>query len=379
MPKRNAAGFGSASARVYRQKQGAMRGYEEEWGHSRKADEELAAAKGDFVEASKSGDADADEIAADVIRLERKADAAGEALEKAQLRARGFGGHSHSSHAVSPTLGMTHHQRQAYHEAERAAEAEEAEIMAFAKEKTRRGNPALGVKGVSDSDPTFLSRVSSYMKQETERREAMRKAATVARAATVAAAATATASPPAVEEPARGGAGGWAGPATKSYYGKDFTAEDEANTWRKPRSEPAPAVTPAAAAVSVADAAPSWRSRTAAPAGTTAPATERAGGMWGRSSSSAAVATAAPAAAVGVLPRDIDAILKKYPVVYRANGDKFRVEYFNKKVEEFAGSKAFGAVQRVKDEVKTQLMKDLEGKVTVSEAPRGYVFDFTVV
>jgi hypothetical protein len=355
-----------------------MRGYEEEWGHSRKADEELAAAKGDFVEASKSGDADADEIAADVIRLERKADAAGEALEKAQLRARGFGSHSHSSHAVSPTLGMTHHQRQAYHEAERAAEAEEAEIMAFAKEKTRRGNPALGVKGVSDTDPTFLSRVSSYMKQETERREAMRKAASAARAAT----ATATVVP-AVEEPARGGAGGWAGPATKSYYGKDFTAEDEANTWRKPRQEPAPAATAAAAAaapaaVSVADAAPSWRSRTAAPAGTTAPATERAGGMWGRRGSSAAVATA-PAAAVGVLSRDIDAILKKYPVVYRANGDKFRVEYFNKKVEEFAGSKAFGAVQRVKDEVKAQLMKDLEGKVTVSEAPRGYVFDFTVV
>jgi hypothetical protein len=357
-----------------------MRGYEEEWGHSRKADEELAAAKGDFVEASKSGDADADEIAADVIRLERKADAAGEALEKAQLRARGFGGHSHSSHAVSPTLGMTHHQRQAYHEAERAAEAEEAEIMAFAKEKTRRGNPALGVKGVSDTDPTFLSRVSSYMKQETERREAMRKAATVARAA----AATATATTTAVEEPARGGAGGWAGPATKSYYGKDFTAEDEANTWRKPRSEPAPAtaaaVAAAPAAVSVADAAPSWRSRTAAPAGTTAPATERAGGMWGRSSSSAAVAEPArTTAAVGVLPRDIDAILKKYPVVYRANGDKFRGEYFNKKVEEFAGSKAFGAVQRVKDDVKAQLMKDLEGKVSVSEAPRGYVFDFTVV
>lgn len=356
-----------------------MRGYEEEWGHSRKADEELAAAKGDFVEASKSGDADAEEIAADVIRLERKADAAGEALEKAQLRARGFGGHSHSSHAVSPTLGMTHHQRQAYHEAERAAEAEEAEIMAFAKEKTRRGNPALGVKGVSDSDPTFLSRVSSYMKQETERREAMRKAATVA---TAAAAATATA----VEEPARGGAGGWAGPATKSYYGKDFTKEDEANSWRKPRSEPAsaaPVVTAAAAAtaaaVSVADAAPSWRSRTAAPAGTTAPATERAGGMWGRSGSSAAVAEPARTTAAGVLSRDIDAILKKYPVVYRANGDKFRVEYFNKKVEEFAGSKAFGAVQRVKDDVKAQLMKDLEGKVTVSEAPRGYVFDFTVV
>ena len=357
-----------------------MRGYEEEWGHSRKADEELATAKGDFVEASKSGDADADEIAADVIRLERTADAAGEALEKAQLRARGFGGHSHSSHAVSPTLGMTHHQRQAYHEAERAAEAEEAEIMAFAKEKTRRGNPALGVKGVSDSDPTFLSRVSSYMKQETERREAMRKAATVATAAAATATATAAPTTPAVEEPARGGAGGWAGPATKSYYGKDFTAEDEANTWRKPRSEPAPATAAAApAAVSVADAAPSWRSRTATPAGTTAPATERAGGMWGRSGSSAAVATAAPAAAVGVLPRDIDAILKKYPVVYRSTGDKFRVEYFNKKVEEFAGSKAFGAVQRVKDDVKAQLMKDLEGKVSVSEAPRGYVFDFTVV
>jgi hypothetical protein len=107
--------------------------------------------------------------------------------------------------------------------------------------------------------------------------------------------------------------------------------------------------------------------------------------MWGRGGggSSAAPAAAASAAAAaprsapaGVLPREIDAILRGYPVIYKPNGDKFRVEYFKKKIEEIAGSKAF--VQRVKADVKEQLAKALAGKVTLSDAPHGYVFDFTV-
>jgi hypothetical protein len=140
------------------------------------------------------------------------------------------------------------------------------------------------------------------------------------------------------------------------------------------------------------DASDKWEMRGAAKKTIAAPAASAASeGMWGRKTSApapvAALAlgkaeTSAPVAthrAAGVLPRELDAILRRYPVVYKPSGDKFRVEFFNKKIEALAGGRSFAQIQAVKDDVKAGLIKDLGAAVSISEAPRGFVFDFTVV
>ena len=109
------------------------------------------------------------------------------------------------SHAISETAGMSHHQRRAYLEAKRAEETEEADLLAFGKEKARKGNPALGIPGREESDPFFLSAASKYAEAERKRRA---EAPSVASAPSVATAVTSVAVAVAV---AVGGAVGGAG------------------------------------------------------------------------------------------------------------------------------------------------------------------------
>jgi hypothetical protein len=128
------------------------------------------------------------------------------------------------------------------------------------------------------------------------------------------------------------------------------------------------------------DASDKWEMRGAAKKTVAAPPASE--GMWGRKTAApVAAAAAAPVAhrAAGVLPRELDAILRRYPVVYKPSGDKFRVEFFNKKIEALAGGRSFAQIQAVKDDVKASLIKELGASVSLSEAPRGFVFDFTVV
>jgi hypothetical protein len=135
-------------------------------------------------------------------------------------------------------------------------------------------------------------------------------------------------------------------------FDKKFTEEDSVDKWEMRGAKKA-----AAAAPVPAKAAPSE-------------------GMWGRKATTATTATTAAGGSFS----DLTAILRRYPVVYKPIGEnKYRVEFFNKKIEELAGGRSFHQIQLVKDDVKAQLIKDLGAKVSISEAPRGFVFDFTVV
>ena len=125
------------------------------------------------------------------------------------------------------------------------------------------------------------------------------------------------------------------------------------------------------------DASDKWEMRGAAKKTIEAPAASE--GMWGRKTAAPVAAPVATHRAAGVLPRELDAILRRYPVVYKPSGDKFRVEFFNKKIEALAGGRSFAQIQAVKDDVKASLIKELGAAVSLSEAPRGFVFDFTVV
>jgi hypothetical protein len=107
--------------------------------------------------------AERNEAEARLAKLERKAD---EWSTKHAVSAVPRG----HSHAVSETAGMSHHQRRAYLEAKRLEEAEEADLLAFGKEKARKGNPALGIPGREESDPFFLSAASKYAEVERKRR-----------------------------------------------------------------------------------------------------------------------------------------------------------------------------------------------------------------
>jgi len=79
------------------------------------------------------------------------------------------------------------------------------------------------------------------------------------------------------------------------------------------------------------------------------------------------------------VPREVGSILRKYPVIYKPVGSEFRVEYHNKRVEELAGGRDPRRLQAVKDDVKAQLLRELAGKVTLSDAPRGFVVDFALL
>jgi flagellar biosynthesis/type III secretory pathway chaperone len=243
----------------------------------------------------------------------------------------------------------------------RALEAEEREIEMEARGRTIKGTAL--VKGRAETDPTFLTVLDGHIKKIRAEREAARKAAPPPASAPVEEA-----------EPAKaaGGAGAWAGPGSRTMFDKKFTEEDASDKWemkgaRKALVVPASVASVASvAAVSDGSWRSSWRS-SAAPA-TTASAP----------SASPSVAPVVHRAA-GVLPKELDAILRGYPVVYKpVGGDTFRVEFFNKKIEAIAGGRSPHQVQPVKDDVKAKLMADLAGKVTISEAPRGFVFDFTV-
>jgi len=241
----------------------------------------------------------------------------------------------------------------------RALEAEEREIEMEARGRTIKGTAL--VKGRAETDPTFLTVLDGHIKKIRAEREAARKAAPPPASAPVEEA-----------EPAKAAAGGagaaWAGPGSRTMFDKKFTEEDASDKWemkgaRKALFAGGAGVVPASVASVAAVSDGSWRS------------------SWRSSAPSAASAPVAPVVhrAAGVLPKELDAILRGYPVVYKpVGGDTFRVEFFNKKIEAIAGGRSPHQVQPVKDDVKAKLMADLAGKVTISEAPRGFVFDFTV-
>jgi len=220
----------------------------------------------------------------------------------------------------------------------RAMEAERAEIEMEARERTKKGSALIA--GRDESHPFFLTVFAKNCALIRAEREAARLAPPPAASAPVEEA-------PEDFVPAKAGGAGWAGPGGKAMFDKKFTEEDSVDKWEMRGAKKAAPVP--------AKAAPSE-------------------GMWGRK------ATTATTAAAGGSFSDLTAILRRYPVVYKPIGEnKYRVEFFNKKIEELAGGRSFHQIQLVKDDVKAQLIKDLGAKVSISEAPRGFVFDFTVV
>jgi len=265
---------------------------------------------------------------------------------------------------VASSAGIAIHERAApagfRSEAEarafRTMEAERTSIEMEARERTKKGSKH--IPGVDESHPTFLTKFAKHCADIRREREEERSRPPPAASASVEEAPEGYVPPSAK---ASGGGGGWAGPGGKAMFDKKFTEEDSVDKWemrgaKKTMAAPAPS----------------------------APAASE--GMWGRKTvpvaapvAAAAAAAAAPHRAAGVLPRELDAILRRYPVVYKPSGDMFRVEFFNKKIEALAGGRSFAQIQAVKDDVKASLIKELGSAVSISEAPRGFVFDFSVV
>ena len=222
MSKKHAAGGGSASAIKYRRMLGIRRGYEEEFDHMSKAYDDLARAKGDLAEAGHAGDLDAIELADEVVRRQKKVEAADAAFDKAKLHAEGHNKRKYAATTrVSETAGMTPRQVRDYLEnkrdAERAAQAYEAGLRFRAEEMARKGNPVLGLK-FEEGTSRWSAAVSSYMevfrkkdKAEAERAPPAASAPVEALPAAAAAAVAPTA---------------WV--ASKPLYDKKFTAEDDA-------------------------------------------------------------------------------------------------------------------------------------------------------
>lgn len=204
----------------------------------------------------------------------------------------------HAPRAVA-AAPLTKREREAKAEAERSAEARAAELRAAAVERVRRGNPALGIKGVDETDPRFETRVSQVIVQLKKELDEMRvKASEVSgpeggagAAATVAAAATVTID-----------AGGWKQASTVSKA-------DEAGSWRRSGS----------AAVAAAVAATTTATAAAEPSSARKydPSVRSAG-----------------------LPRELDALLSNYPVCYKAMADgssrevRYMIEIHRKKLRD---------------------------------------------
>ena len=337
MPKYNASGKGSDASRMYGRMQGVLRRTREDFNLMSSIADRIDTLRVDIKDAIKDdgGDDDAGHLlhwGAKVVDLEKKlatASAAASAVSTVQRK--------QSAQFVAPSVQEAR--------VIRAIEAENAEIELEARARVGKGSAL--VQGRKEDDPYFLSAFSQMILRIKAEREAARKAAPPA------------ASAPVEELPASAGAGSWVG--SKSRFDKKYTEEDETDVWEMRGAKKAAPAAAAAAAAAPASSAASWRSA-AAPS-------------W---RSSAAASAAPAAAAVGVLPRDLDTILRGYPVVYKPLGDKFRVEYFNKKIESIAGGRSLQQIQAVKDDVKDQLIKALGSRVVVSEAPRGFAFDFTV-
>jgi hypothetical protein len=333
-----ASGFGSASALKYRQGKAALKQTAEEHKWEQAIHRELADIHTEADYAKKHGDMDDSgqytEMAHREADLKMKLDAI--ARRKAEIAASaGIPIHERAAPAGFRSEGEAR--------AFRAMEAERASVEMEARERTKKGSKY--IPGVDESHPTFLTKFAGHCADIRREREEERSRPPPAASAPVEAA-------PEGFVPAKAGGAGWAGPGGKAMFDKKFTEED---------------------------ASDKWEMRGAAKKTVAAPAASE--GMWGRKTAAAPVAAAAPVShrAAGVLPRELDAILRRYPVVYKPSGDKFRVEFFNKKIEALAGGRSFAQIQAVKDDVKASLIKELGAAVSLSEAPRGFVFDFTVV
>lgn len=336
-----ASGFGSASALKYRQGKSALKQTAEEHKWEQAIYKELADIESTAQYAKMHGDTDDSgqytEMAHREADLKMKLDAI--ARRKAEIAA--SGGIPIHERAAAPGFRSEVEAR-----AFRAMEAERASVEMEARERTKKGSKY--IPGVDESHPTFLSKFAKHCADIRREREEERSRPPPAASAPVEAA-------PEDFVPAKAGGAGWAGPGGKAMFDKKFTEED---------------------------ASDKWEMRGAAKKTVAAPAASE--GMWGRKTASApapAPVASAPVAthrAAGVLPRELDAILRRYPVVYKPSGDKFRVEFFNKKIEALAGGRSFSQIQAVKDDVKASLIKELGPAVSISEAPRGFVFDFTV-
>ena len=337
-----ASGFGSASALKYRQGRAALKQTAEEHKWEQAIYKELADIHTEADYAKKHGDMDDSgqytEMAHREADLKMKLDAI--ARRKAEITA--SAGIPIHERAAAPGFRSEVEAR-----AFRAMEAERASIEMEARERTKKGSKH--IPGVDESHPTFLTKFAKHCTDIRREREEERSRPPPTASAPVEAA-------PEDFVPAKAGGAGWAGPGGKAMFDKKFTEEDASDKWEMRGAVKKTVAAPAAPAASE--------------------------GMWGRKTASAPAAPPATVVthrAAGVLPRELDAILRRYPVVYKPSGDKFRVEFFNKKIEALAGGRSFSQIQAVKDDVKASLIKELGPAVSISEAPRGFVFDFTVV
>lgn len=389
--KFNAAGKGSVSAIRHRAGQRVERESEEEYRRVDDIERELTELHADLKEQVESGQIDVEGGAAGLHKAIGSAHARLGRAQAAYLARDGGGVRSYHG-PVAPVPRLTRWEEQAMRDAARAAEAENAELMAFAKEKTLKGNPALGVKGIPETDPTFLSRVSKYMEQERDRREGLAKAAPPPSSAPVEERVSAAAP----EEPKAA----WEGP-TKPRYTKTFTREDEADSWRS-RAPVEDAVggggtssgkwgrgggwtTGASASSSASSGGGSrwggggggsrsddWGSRTPAVAAAAAAATP--------ATPAAAPAAAAPAA--GGFPRDLDSLIKEHHCVYKKIGDnRYQVEVFGKYASDATMGKGSYAQKMMEESIATEVRAALEksGKVSLGPGPRGSVCVITVL
>ena len=372
-----ASGYGSEAARRHRQGKALERAGGEEYGWRRAIDRELADIASTTKEATVHGDGTQDdgqfhELQKQTEALHKRAayldkrEAMVASAVSVPLHKRAVIGYSSSAQA------------RAAKEAERAAEIEAAEIEAEAIAILAKS----GYK--PEGDLYFKTRMAATIKEIHRKREKAAAEAPPPSSAPVERAPAPAAAAAAAEHKE------WTGP-TKSRYTKNFTVEDEADTWvrrRAPEPAPTPAAPAAAAPVpSKADAGP-WRrgSGATAPAAPAAPAASAASApaapSHGYGSSDLAASSrysAAPSAAPSTaadLSYDIIRLIKDHHCVYKKIGEnRYQVEVFGKYVSESTRGKGFHAQKMMEEGIVRDLRAALErtGKVSIAEGPRGTV------
>lgn len=361
-----ASGYGSEAARKYRQGKALERAGGEEYGWRRAIDRELADIASTTKEATVHGDATQDD--GQFLALQRETESLlkrSAYLDKREAMIASAKGVPLGQRAI---LGYrSSAEARAAKEAEKAAEIKAAQIEAEAIDILAKA----GYK--PEGDLHFKTRIAATIKEIHRKREKAAAEAPPPSSAPVERA-------PAIEEHKE-----WTGP-TKSRYTKNFTVEDEADTWvrrKAPETAPAPTPTPAPATVtpapSKADAGPWRRGGAGAP-----PAASSHGygssdlaGSSRYSSAATAVPAPAPASSSSAdLSSDVIRLIKDHHCVYKKIGEnRYQVEVFGKYVSEATRGKGFHAQKMMEEGIVRDLRAALErtGKVSIAEGPRGTV------